>query len=51
MIGNQKLVQAFGYQDKASERFARINEELRESSQQAVFTAALPIPPHGLSTM
>ena len=43
MIGNQKLVQAFGYQDKASERFARINEELRESSQQAVFTAALEI--------
>lgn len=44
MIGNQKLVQAFGYQDKASERFARINEELRESSQQAVFYSSLTNP-------
>ena len=44
MIGNQKLVQAFDYQDKASERFARINEELRESSQQAIFYSSLTNP-------
>lgn len=44
IIGNQKLVQAFDYQDKASERFARINEELRESSQQAIFYSSLTNP-------
>lgn len=28
MIGNQKVVQAFGYENRSSERFASINEEL-----------------------
>ena len=27
MIGNQKVVQAFGYEEKSSERFAKVNEE------------------------
>ena len=37
MIGNQKLVQAFGYEKKSSERFAQVNQKLREYSQRAVF--------------
>lgn len=44
MIGNQKVVQAFGYEERSSERFARINEELRECSQNAVFYSSLTNP-------
>ena len=40
MIGNQKVVQAFGYEDKASERFAEINEDLKNYSQKLCSTAA-----------
>lgn len=36
MIGSQKVVRAFGYEKKASARFAEVNEELRQCSQQAV---------------
>ena len=35
MIGNQKVVKAFGYEDKASKRFDEINKELKEYSQNA----------------
>ena len=41
MIGNQKIVQAFGYEDKSSGRFALINEELKECSQKAGFYSSL----------
>ena len=44
MIGNQKVVQAFGYEDKASERFAEINEDLKNYSQKAVFYSSLTNP-------
>ena len=44
MIGNQKVVQAFGYENRSSERFAAINEELRDSSQKAVFYSSLTNP-------
>lgn len=44
MIGNQKIVQAFGYEDKSSERFAEINQELKECSQKAVFYSSLTNP-------
>lgn len=44
MMGNQKVVQAFGYQNKSSDRFARINEELREASQKAIFYSSLTNP-------
>lgn len=44
MIGNQKVVQAFGYEERSSERFAKINEELRECSQNAVFYSSLTNP-------
>lgn len=44
MIGNQKTVQAFGYEGKASRRFSRINEELRDASLKAVFYSSLTNP-------
>lgn len=44
MIGSQKLVHAFGYEEKASQRFAAINEELKEASQKAVFYSSLTNP-------
>ena len=44
MIGNQKVVQAFGYEEKSSERFAKINEELQECSLKAVFYSSLTNP-------
>ena len=44
MIGSQKVVRAFGYEKKASARFAEVNEELRQCSQQAVFYSSLTNP-------
>ncbi len=44
MIGNQKTVRAFGYEDRASARFSEINEELRRYSRQAVFYSSLTNP-------
>ena len=44
MIGNQKVVQAFGYEDRASARFAEINRDLKECSQKAVFYSSLTNP-------
>lgn len=44
MIGNQKVVQAFGYEKKSSRRFAQVNQELKEYSQKAVFFSSLTNP-------
>ena len=44
MIGNQKVVKAFGYEEKASERFAKINADLQKYSQKAVFYGSLTNP-------
>ena len=44
MIGGQKVVKAFGYEKRASERFAEINGELVKCSQQAVFYSSLTNP-------
>lgn len=44
MIGNQKVIQAFGYEEKSSARFSRINEELKEASQHAIFYSSLTNP-------
>ncbi len=44
MIGNQKIVQAFSYEDKASERFNEINEKLTKASVKAVFFSSLTNP-------
>ena len=47
MIGNQKVVQAFGYEEKSSERFAKVNEELQKCSLKAVFYSSLTNPSTG----
>ena len=44
MIGNQKIVQSFGYEKKASQHFSEINQELKEYSQNAVFYSSLTNP-------
>ena len=44
MVGNEKVVKAFGYEDKASARFAVINKELQDYSQKAVFFSSITNP-------
>ena len=44
IIGNQKVVRAYGYEERASRRFAEINGELRDYSAQAVFYSSLTNP-------
>lgn len=44
MIGNQKVVKAFGYEEKASSRFDVINNKLQKYSQQAVFYSSFTNP-------
>lgn len=44
IIGNQKVVRAYGYEERASKRFAEINGELRDYSAQAVFYSSLTNP-------
>lgn len=41
IVGNQKVVRAYGYEERASRRFAEINGELRDYSAQAVFYSSL----------
>ena len=44
MIGEHKTVVAFGYEDKASERFDEINERLQKTSLKAIFFSSLTNP-------
>ena len=44
MIENQKVVKAFGYEDRADERFAKINDKLEKASMQATFYSSLTNP-------
>ncbi len=44
MLGNQKIVQAFGYQDEAQARFEEINERLRGCSLRATFFSSITNP-------
>ena len=44
MIGNQKVVQAFGHEKKAMERFDEINERLRACSLRAIFYSSITNP-------
>ena len=44
MIGNQKVVQAFGYQKKSRQRFDEINERLRQCSLRAIFFSSITNP-------
>ena len=44
MVGNEKVVQAFSYEDTAVERFDEINDELAETSLKATFFSSLTNP-------
>ncbi len=44
MIDNQKVVKAFGYEDRAQERFEKINKNLGDASMQATFFSSLTNP-------
>lgn len=44
MIGNQKVVQAYAYEDEALSRFDEVNERLRKCSLRAIFFSSLTNP-------
>ena len=44
MIGEQKIVQAFGYEDEALKRFEVINDKLEKDSMNATFYSSLVNP-------
>ena len=44
MIGNEKVVQAFGYEDEAQERFEEINSRLQKCSLRAIFFSSITNP-------
>lgn len=44
MVGNQKVVQAFGHQKEALERFDAINQELKVCSLKAIFFSSITNP-------
>lgn len=44
MLGNQKVVQAFGHQEEAQERFEEINDRLGKYSLQATFFSSITNP-------
>ncbi len=44
MLGNQKIVQAFGHEEEAQEQFEEINERLRGYSLQAIFFSSITNP-------
>lgn len=44
MVGNQKVVKAFQYEDRSVNKFNKINQNLRGYNEQAVFYASLTNP-------
>ena len=44
MIGNQKLVKAFAYEDDATKRFDEVNKRLERSSLRAIFFSSITNP-------
>ncbi len=44
MIGNQKVVQAYGQEDEVLEKFDKINDDLEKSSLRAVFFSSITNP-------
>lgn len=44
LVGNQRVVQAFSYEESAQERFAAVNEKLKVYSTKAVFFSAVTNP-------
>ncbi len=44
LVGNQKVVQAFSYEERAKERFEAVNEELRTCGIRALFFSSITNP-------
>lgn len=44
MVGHEKVVKAFAYEQRASERFDAVNKELQKYSQKAIFFSSLTNP-------
>ncbi len=44
MITNEKILKAFGYEERASEKFAKINSDLEKYAQSATFYSSLTNP-------
>ena len=44
IVGNQKLVQAFHYEERAEKRFGKVNEELRVCGIKALFFSSITNP-------
>ncbi|MEG1505072.1 MAG: ABC transporter ATP-binding protein [Lachnospiraceae bacterium] len=44
MVGNQKVVQAFSYEEEALHKFDEINEELQGRSRRAIFFSSITNP-------
>ena len=44
MVGNEKIIQAFGYEKRAQERFDTINKELQDCSVKAIFFSSVTNP-------
>ncbi len=44
MIGGERVVKAFGYEERSSQRFRKLNEQLQTYTQQAVFYSSLTNP-------
>lgn len=44
MVGNQRVVQAFGYEEKAMKRFDEINRRLTDCSLRAIFFSSITNP-------
>lgn len=44
MVGNEKIIQAFGYEKRAQERFDVINKQLQECSVKAIFFSSITNP-------
>lgn len=44
MVGNEKVVKAFGHEKKASDQFRVLNEDLQSASEKAIFLSSLTNP-------
>lgn len=44
MLGNQRIVKAFNYEDRSIEKFEKINKNLAEQSEKAMFYSSLTNP-------
>lgn len=44
LVGNQKIVQAFSYEERANERFGKVNEDLRVCGIKALFFSSITNP-------